>query len=119
MTRIKHAGTPVLMVALVVGIVGYLLGSSRSGEERQSLVSAAHGETTAAAANEQETATSRQIGTWSPTKPYPTHEVYYPGTEELKPDEMRVIACGSGMPMPRLKQATACFLIASLSWLGS
>jgi ribonuclease Z len=48
---------------------------------------------------------------WSPTKPYPQHNVYYPGTEELKPDEMRVIALGSGMPMPRLKQAAACFLI--------
>jgi len=48
---------------------------------------------------------------WSPTKPYPKHEVYFPGTEELAPDEMRVIACGTGMPMPRLKQAAACFLI--------
>jgi ribonuclease Z len=48
---------------------------------------------------------------WSPTKPYPKHNVYYPGTEELKPDEMRVIALGTGMPMPRLKQAAACFLI--------
>jgi ribonuclease Z len=48
---------------------------------------------------------------WSPTKPAPKHGVYYPGTEELHPDEMRVIACGSGMPMPRLKQAAACILI--------
>jgi len=48
---------------------------------------------------------------WSPTKPYPTHEVYYPGTEGLGPEEIRVIACGSGMPMPRTKQAAACFLI--------
>lgn len=48
---------------------------------------------------------------WSPTKPAPSHGVYYPGTEELQPDEMRVIACGSGMPMPRLKQAAACILI--------
>jgi ribonuclease Z len=48
---------------------------------------------------------------WSPTAPYPSHEVYYPGTEQLHPDEMRVIACGSGMPMPRSKQAAACFLI--------
>jgi ribonuclease Z len=48
---------------------------------------------------------------WSPTGRYPTHEVYFPGTEALAPDEMRVIACGSGMPMPRLKQAAACFLI--------
>ena len=48
---------------------------------------------------------------WSPTEPSPTHGVYYPGTEALDPDEMRVIACGSGLPMPRLKQAAAWFLI--------
>jgi ribonuclease Z len=48
---------------------------------------------------------------WSPTEPSPSFEVYYPGTEALEPDEIRVIACGSGMPMPRLKQAAACFLI--------
>ena len=48
---------------------------------------------------------------WSPTKPYPKHDVYYPGTEALKPDEMRVIACGTGMPQPRLKQAAACYLV--------
>lgn len=48
---------------------------------------------------------------WSPTRPYPRQEVYYPGTEELGADEIRVIACGSGMPMPRTKQAAACFLI--------
>lgn len=48
---------------------------------------------------------------WSPTDASPSHGVYYPGTENLDPDEMRVIACGSGMPMPRLKQAAACFLI--------
>jgi ribonuclease Z len=48
---------------------------------------------------------------WSPTKPYPVRNVYYPGTEELMPDEMRVIACGTGMPQPRLKQAAACYLV--------
>jgi ribonuclease Z len=47
----------------------------------------------------------------SSTGPISPHRVYYPGTEELQPDEMRVIACGTGMPMPRLKQAAACFLI--------
>jgi ribonuclease Z len=62
---------------------------------------------TAEAAKQQSTLP----GEWSPTKPYPKHIVYYPGTEGLKPDEMRVIALGTGMPMPRLKQAAACFLI--------
>ena len=48
---------------------------------------------------------------WSRTQPYPVHDVYYPGTEALAPDEMRVIACGTGMPTPRLKQAAGCFLV--------
>ena len=39
------------------------------------------------------------------------HEVYYPGTEELAPDEMRVIALGTGMPNARPKQAAACWLV--------
>ena len=48
---------------------------------------------------------------WSPVKPYPSQTVYYPGTEALQANEMRVIACGSGMPQPRLKQAGSCFLV--------
>jgi hypothetical protein len=56
-------------------------------------------------------AAAPSTGEWSRTKPYPTQEVYYPGTEALAPDEMRVIACGTGMPQPRLKQAAACFLV--------
>ena len=36
---------------------------------------------------------------------------YAPNSETLKPDEMRVIACGTGMPTPRPAQAAACFLV--------
>ena len=36
---------------------------------------------------------------------------YFPGTEPLGPDEMRVIACGTGMPAARRGQAAACFLV--------
>ncbi len=60
---------------------------------------------------EAEAAENTASGKWSPTQPSPSLGVYYPGTEALKPDEMRVIACGTGMPMPRLKQAAACFVI--------
>jgi len=38
-------------------------------------------------------------------------DVYYPGTEELAPNEMRVVALGTGMPNARPKQAASCFLI--------
>jgi ribonuclease Z len=38
-------------------------------------------------------------------------DVYFPGTEALAADEMRVIACGTGMPNARPSQAAACFLV--------
>ena len=37
--------------------------------------------------------------------------MYYPGTEELQPDEMRIIACGTGMPVSRRSQAATCWLV--------
>ena len=38
-------------------------------------------------------------------------DFYAPNSETLAPDEMRVIACGTGMPTPRPAQAAACFLV--------
>ena len=38
-------------------------------------------------------------------------EVYFPGTEPLAPDEMRIISCGTGMPSARESQAASCFLV--------
>jgi ribonuclease Z len=49
--------------------------------------------------------------TVSPVKAHRDREVYYPNTEDLNPDEMRVIACGTGMPTTRGAQAAACFLV--------
>lgn len=45
------------------------------------------------------------------TKPTQPLDVYYPGTEHLGPNEMRVVALGTGMPTVRPKQAAACFLV--------
>ncbi len=47
----------------------------------------------------------------SPVKPLAEQDVYYPGTEAISPNEMRVVACGTGMPNSRPKQAAACFLV--------
>jgi len=54
--------------------------------------------------------------TAAPTSPslargVPELDVYYPGTETVAPDEMRVVALGTGMPSVRPKQAAACFLV--------
>jgi len=40
----------------------------------------------------------------------PDRYVYYPGTEELGPDEIRIVACGTGMPAARRGQAASCWL---------
>jgi ribonuclease Z len=47
----------------------------------------------------------------SPTGEAPDRYVYYPGTEELKPDEIRIVAAGTGMPSARRSQAATCFLV--------
>ena len=47
----------------------------------------------------------------SPVKANPDRDRYFPGTEDLAPDEMRVVALGTGMPSARPKQAAACFLV--------
>ena len=41
----------------------------------------------------------------------PDRYVYYPGTEALDEGEIRVIACGTGMPSARRGQAATCFLV--------
>ena len=49
-----------------------------------------------------------------PDAPNPNKELrseYYPNTEELGPDEMRIVACGTGMPTARPKQAASCWLV--------
>ena len=47
----------------------------------------------------------------SPVKARSPRDTYYPNTEDLGADEMRVVACGTGMPTTRASQAAACFLV--------
>ena len=47
----------------------------------------------------------------SPTGIAPDRYVYYPGTEALGKDEIRMTACGTGLPAARRGQAASCFLI--------
>jgi ribonuclease Z len=47
----------------------------------------------------------------SPTGAAPDRYVYYPGTEELGKDEIRLIALGTGMPAARRGQAATCWLV--------
>jgi ribonuclease Z len=41
----------------------------------------------------------------------PDRYVYYPGTEKLSKDEIRLFACGTGLPAARRSQAATCWLV--------
>jgi len=76
----------VIVAVVVILSVGYLIGRSSGGD---------------GLADAQEV---------SPTEAR-ARDYYVPNSEDLAPDEMRVIACGTGMPTPRPAQAAACFLV--------
>ena len=57
------------------------------------------------------TAAPQEVRDISPVKGYGDRHAYFPNTEELAPDEMRVIALGTGMPNQRPKQKATCFLV--------
>ncbi len=85
MPSIKTARLVVVALVAVAVSAGYVVGRSSSG----------------ILADAQEV---------SPTKASP-RDFYVPNSEDLAPDEMRVIACGTGMPTTRAAQAAACFLV--------
>ena len=64
-----------------------------------------------------EAADGKEAVTWlpgsDPTKATPSskRDAYFPGTEDLAPDEMRIVALGTGMPTARPKQAATCWLV--------
>jgi len=85
----------VMVVVAVVAAFGYLQGYADHANGRDiRLASAALAQ-----------------GSQNPTAALADRDVYYPGSEELAPDEMRVIACGTGMPNARPKQAAACWIV--------
>ena len=91
------------VMALLLVAIGYWLGQSAgpSGDSFPAIISSAQAQNSQPAEDELLV---------SPTEAR-EHDVYYPNSESLKPDEMRVIACGTGMPTTRAAQAAACFLV--------
>ena len=47
----------------------------------------------------------------TPVNSSDARDAYFPNTEELGANEMRLIACGTGMPTARPKQAASCWLL--------
>jgi hypothetical protein len=75
-----RAATGLLALTLAAMTVGYVIG-----------VSFHEPQVAQAAGGEVKTRTG----------PAPKRYVYYPGTEQLRKDEIRMTACGTGMPAAR------------------
>jgi ribonuclease Z len=86
MNRQRKTTIGLLALTAIAAVIGYVVGCAISEE-------------------------SIAVAAVSPVKALEDREVYYPGTEDLAPDEMRVTACGTGMPNARPKQAAACWLV--------
>ena len=98
--------TTAIIALVALGIVGvaYGLGHRDGSSGRDAVLTAS-----AEAADDKPTAAATNFPRTGAVKD--NDRFYYPGTEPLAPDEMRVTACGSGMPLPRLSQAAASFLV--------
>ena len=101
---------------LVVGvIIGYIVANTTTHWstmlKEQQLVKAVSGLGVVGVQAADNSKPSPQAANYSRTGAFKNRNVYYPGTEDLDPDEMRVITCGSGMPVPSLNQGAACFLV--------
>lgn len=83
-------GVPI--IATLAYVAGWLSGQTGQALNPVSEVQAAGGKIT------------------GPNVEAPERYAYYPGTETLAKDEVRVVACGTGMPDQRIAQASACFL---------
>jgi ribonuclease Z len=79
----------------VLAVTGIYLGSLSGGHSGIELVS---------------TASAQAAPAISPVKAR-SRNFYTPNSEDLAPDEMRLIACGTGMPTARPKQAASCWLL--------
>jgi len=95
MKKLFLFGSGILVTAALVSI--YLLGLH-------------HGHTGEGLGITKEAIAAQSENKVSPVEARP-RDTYYPNSETMAPDEMRVIACGTGMPTTRAAQAAACFLV--------
>ncbi len=90
MFKKKYTALSLFAVAAVAAVIGCMVGQTRRSDDG---------------------AQAESLGqALSPTKARP-RDSYFPNSEDLGPNEMRVIACGTGMPTARPSQAAACFVV--------
>jgi ribonuclease Z len=114
MANIHRPRPSSLTVAIVAALGSYLLGCTPPKPEAASHAPAeqpdAAADSNPAAEPDKAQAAPAATGKYSPVKAR-ARDFYAPNTEDLGPDEMRLIACGTGMPTARPKQAASCWLL--------
>jgi ribonuclease Z len=115
MPRIERFPSALLPVAIFTGLSLFILGCTPPNPEAEPQAPAEPQEPSAtgeAAAQEPPAAEADTgaAGKYSPVKAR-ARDFYAPNSEDLGADEMRLIACGTGMPTARPKQAASCWLL--------
>ena len=109
MAKLKRMGAPVLIVALIAGMIGYVLGFTSEAREQSARVNAQ--DSASAGGGPSADSGFRELDAPSPVEVTEPRGTYYPATERLGPDEMRIISLGTGMPNPRPSQKATCWLV--------
>ena len=91
--------TSILTVIVVAGVIAAAYFMGRSDERAGRSFSLA------------DPAQAAEMPAESPVKRSTNLDMYFPGTEDLAANEMRVVACGTGMPAQRKSQAATCWLV--------
>jgi ribonuclease Z len=109
-----HVKTQKLTVLALVGLgaaLGYLAACRRDKPQRNTEAQdGAAGDQAPASGQASPAAAAPKSPAYSPVKAR-ARDFYAPNTEDLGADEMRLIACGTGMPTARPKQAASCWLL--------
>lgn len=128
MTKLKKVGSPVLFIALLAGLIGYVLGCTRGQREPQAQAQTSEEKSNAAGSSKagsgKSSTTSAQDDTASGRADampsgrtssaivngqYPAS--YFPNTELLGEDEMRITALGTGMPNQTKRAVSISYLV--------
>lgn len=102
--------TQLLLGVSVILAIGIAIGVNLRNVQLPELASIASAEMTSTPNGFSSESPNQDAPVVSPVKAR-ARDFYTPNSEDLGPNEMRLIACGTGMPTARPKQAASCWLL--------